>query len=1374
MHLPTRPLRAVLASCLGGLSLVHGAVADEAPLLDRLDTLTVEQGLSHGTIWALTQDPQGFLWIGTPEGLDRYDGFELRAHQHDRDDPDSLVENGVRNLEVDGEGRLWVGTSSGLDRYDHRLERFVHYPHDPEDPGSPASDGVLDLFVDREGLLWLASMGGLDRYDPLTDSFVRVWPSPPPTERTEGATEADEGAAGEGTEAEADGGAGEETQEAEEESNLAEVTSWVSAVTQLRDGAMLFATAGQVRRLEPGGQTPTSLDLGQSLTNSVWDLFEDRDGRIWISVALQGVRRYDPGSGRVEVFRHDPEDPASLGADRVPGFLEDRQGRLWVATHNGGLNLFDGVGFRRYTHDADVPSGLPENSVTTFFEDRHGILWLGGYVGLSSFDPSREQFQVLRAKPGDPASLVEDSVWAVAEDQRGELWVGSYSRGVTRFDPSRRQATHYRPDPGDPEALQDGVVSAVVEDLEGRLWISTWGGLHRFDRERERFAVYRHDSDDPTSLSDNEIYNMIVGRDGALWLGTLGGGLERFDPTTETFRHHFADDERDDSLCSNVVRIVYQGSDGTLWLGTDDGLARRDPGAGDVFRCYRHDAEVATSLGGNAIEAIWQTDADTLWVGSRGEGLYRMTISDERFSRVRPEDSDWDTVMAIQGDRRGRLWLPTERGLVRFDPSSETFQPFGTDDGLPAAQFTYVSSHQSPSGELFFGTSRGLVAFDPETLVDDPHPPPVALTELLLFNEPVPLRRDDPDSPLEHTLGATDQLVLTHRDSVVGFEFAALHLASPRANRYAYQLEGLDRGWVHTGSDRRFAQYSNLAAGDYVFRVKASNADGVWNETGAAVAITVLPAPWRTAWAYALYTALVLGAFAWYLRAQRQKVERERAISRRLREINHLKDQFLANTSHELRTPLYGIIGLAESMVDGASGELPPTAKGHLGSIVASGKRLSSLVNDILDYSRMTGKGLRLRRSAVDLKALTDVVLTLTEPLVGSKRLELINAVDPGLAKVDADEARLQQILLNLVGNAVKFTEEGSVEVSAERDGARVVVRVRDTGIGIPVDQQQRIFEAFEQADASTEREFGGTGLGLAVTKQLVGFHGGSLGVESVPGEGSLFYFTLPQAGFEDESGVIAPPVLRDLEARPVGADPREEGRAPESAPEGVPETAAVGEESIVELPEEQLTVLVVDDEPVNRLVLENQLRTRGYRVVEASSGEEALRRVAEEAVPDLVLLDVMMPKMSGYEVCRRLRERFPPHELPIIFLTAKNQPHDLVTGFKQGANDYLTKPVAKSELLARVRSHLEILYVHRNLERLVEERSAQLKVLGGLLPICGECKSIRDDQGYWRELETFLDENSEATFTHGLCPDCATRFYDQLAANPRLPSSRS
>ncbi len=492
-----------------------------------------------------------------------------------------------------------------------------------------------------------------------------------------------------------------------------------------------------------------------------------------------------------------------------------------------------------------------------------------------------------------------------------------------------------------------------------------------------------------------------------------------------------------------------------------------------------------------------------------------------------------------------------------------------------------------------------------------------------------------------------------------------------------------------------------------------------------------------------LLAALAL-LFNWYrlgtrAAAMTEAVEQERRISGGLRKIDQLKDEFLANTSHELRTPLYGMTGLVEAVLEDTSG-IPQDSRESLVTVLASGRRLSNLINEILDYSKLRRDGLTLALEPVEIHSLADVVLALSKPLVADRNIELINTVDSALPPALADPARIEQILLNLVGHAIKFTSEGRVEISARQEGEAIKVLVKDSGPGIAPEHRESIFDYFVQADASVQREYGGVGLGLAVSRQLVELHGGHISVESSLGEGSTFSFTVPAFKADATESVYeikpAPAVIRLAEPSMRG----------ESLPDLLPESSPPGDPR---------TVLVVDDEPLVRQVLTQQLATAGYRLVAAKSGSEALELLESETV-DLVLLDVMMPRMSGFEVCRAIRETRSREELPVIFLSAKNRQEDRVASFNEGGNDYLTKPIGREELLARVKVHIELLSVH-------DAQFEEIQALRGILPICSYCKKIRDDGGYWNQLEGYISQHTEAEFSHGICPGCMATNHPDL-----------
>ncbi|MFT6208931.1 MAG: signal transduction histidine kinase, partial [Colwellia sp.] len=576
---------------------------------------------------------------------------------------------------------------------------------------------------------------------------------------------------------------------------------------------------------------------------------------------------------------------------------------------------------------------------------------------------------------------------------------------------------------------------------------------------------------------------------------------------------------------------------------------------------------------------------------------------------------------------------------------------------------------------------------------------------------------------LDAVINELTQLTLTHLEKLITFEFSALHFSEPMSNKYAYTLDGFDEKWVYTDAKNRRATYTNVPAGDYVFRVKASNGDGYWNEQGKSLNVTVLPAPWLSWWAFSLYFIIGVGllvAFIYRLNYQRLK---EQAINIRLTRVDKLKDEFLANTSHELRTPLNGIIGLAESLIDGVAGQLPEKANHDLSMVVASGRRLSNLVNDILDFSKLKNHGLQIYTSAIDINSMVDVVFTLSRATLKTKDIELINNIAKDFPAVKADEDRLQQILFNLVGNAIKFTPSGTVTISAQLVGNShtdeqqfVCIDISDTGIGIATENLATIFKSFEQVTGNETRSASGTGLGLAVSKQLVELHGGTITVISTQNKGSIFSFTLPIYDISDSE-------LSELIA--VGDVNHEQTKQQLSRLQAIDDTIDYFSVDILS-PKDNTTnkenndfrVLIVDDDPINRQVLNNYLLSLDYQLFQAHGGEQALALIeqasegllAGERPFDLILLDIMMPKVSGYEVCRKLREKYSVNELPVIFLTAKNQVVDLVESFSAGGNDYLTKPISKHELLSRVETHLTLLDINRSLETKVAERTVELE----------------------------------------------------------------
>ena len=815
-----------------------------------------------------------------------------------------------------------------------------------------------------------------------------------------------------------------------------------------------------------------------------------------------------------------------------------------------------------------------------------------------------------------------------------------------------------------------------------------------------------------------------------------------------------------------VIFSMAEDDQGGLWLGSEgDGL----------FEWVAPDGQdrpetsflKRTQASGTFLDLHWHS-AGRLWAAT-SQGLLRL----DRDGKVEAaygmdEGLPGTMIRGILEDDDGRLWLATNHGLSRFDPLTEKVRNFDHRDGLQGNAFSSKAAFRGASGEMFFGGWRGLNAFFPDRLQADPHAPSIVFSDFRLAGRSMGPASRNPQSPLSQAIHLNPHLVLgpTHRD--FGFEIAALHFAAPTKNRYQYQLSGASEDWIDLDPRHRFLQYSRLPPGEYELRVRAANKDGLWTPDPALLKITVQAPFWQSRWAYGLY-ALAFGLVLMglhrrqqtHLSAERQSTrlakaaaKLERTASRRLRNLDKLKDEFLFKTSHELRTPVYGMTGLAESLIEDAGDRLSTEMKDDLQMIVSSGYRLSRLINDILDFSKLQHQSLQIHPRPLDLRSTVEGVVALAQPLASYKDLELINCVPADAPPVWADRDRVHQILHNLIGNGIKFTEQGSITVSADADDDWVRIHVADTGMGISLDDQQRIFDAFEQVDTKIQRRFGGTGIGLAVTRQLVELHGGKIKVTSELGQGACFTFTLKRSDEEVSSELdLDAPLFEDSAGFTLSSlhvAPPAETKLP-SPPSRALQADLQGKK-----------ILVADDDPVNRRILKSYLGQEECEVTSVANGSEALKRARTHRF-DLVLVDIMMPGLSGFDVCAELRRKHSLEELPILFLSALNQPADIINALAHGGNDYLTKPISKGELLARITPHLRLAEIHNSLGRQVAHQTSELKILHGLLPICSNCKKIRQGDGRWNELESYLTDHSEAKLSHSVCPSCAHHLYPDL-----------
>ncbi len=1233
-------------------------VSSSFALTPRFEHLTTDDGLPENSVRSILQDHHGFLWFGTHNGLARYDGYGMEVFLPDPEDSNSIFPRFLVALAQDDTGMIWVGSySNGLSRHDPSTGRFTNYRPDRSNPGALPGVKVEKICPADDGL-WLAlGDAGLVRFD--GENFHRV-----PIMLPDGPMDLDS---------------------YPELSSLLVTEDKIWAGTVNKGLAVRNRKGGSWRLLRHDPQDPRSLP-----SDWITDIFKDLSDRIWVATR-SGLALYRGDDG-FEIFQ--PEDPNSPQTARnyLVKIDADQGGDLWIGSAVGLYHFAPNTGrFTHFPHDPKHPSSPVLGPALSVLVDRSGIIWAGSWhTGLNKYDPWSQKFDVLLHDDEDPGSLDDDAVVSIFEDRQGVLWVGTGSMssggtsgGLNREAPGSDHFEHI-PMTDDPTV---GVhrFNAIVEDREGRLWLGSNKGIWRLSDDGEK--IIRPPEIDPEikQLSQGSVISLLLDLSDRLWVSMWNGGLHRYDPRTEHWVSYWHDPRDSTSLSSNELSALCLDDLGRVWVGTDQsGLHLYNPET-DSFRRF-----ASTVSGSETATSLFPATEGRVWVGSSAGVLL---VSEENWiewSFTSHDGLPSDFLGRIQADNRGNLWVSTAKGLVVMNPDSRQFTIFDRRDGLPRNEL-YFASHLRSDGRMMFGGHHGMISFTPSDVQSNPYLPNVVLTDLEVDDISLEI---GPGSPLKTSLQETSEVILQHQQNNISITFSSLHFAHPERNSYHFRLDPEDEDW-RIADESHTAHYTNLDPGRYRFEVKGSNSDGVWNPEPTQLLITINPPWWQTNQAVALYLVLIalviFGIYRQIVSRERinAKLEIKRMEARQLQELDHLKSRFFANISHEFRTPLTLIKAGAQRLWEDSDNQ-----DDELHAIMnRNANRLSQLIEQLLDLSRLESGHLPVRWQHGDWCAYLRDLVSSHRTLATSGEIDFKTSWpdNPGHGWFDPDV--LEKVVGNLLTNALKFTPPGgAIEVLATADNPveqtavpcplalpgdepkelpahRINLVVRNTGSFIPPDQLNLIFDRFHQIAGPDGGDGRGTGIGLSLVKELLEWYGGTIGVSSDPESGTIFKLVIPV--FVEAPGAFEPV----------------EYFSPEAFTDEIE-----GNDELIDLDDKEKTdrptILVVEDHPDLRTLIRREL-SADYDLLEAPDGAVGLE-LARAEIPDLVLTDIMMPQLDGYELCRRLKTDERTNHIPVVMLTAKTDSESRLAGLEIGADDYLTKPFEVAELKIRLANLLE------------------------------------------------------------------------------------
>lgn len=1181
---------------------------------------------------SISQDQQGFIWMGTNGlGLNKYNGLDYSSYQYNEKDTTSLSSSFIYITYVDSQNRLWVGTEAGLDLYNRDRDNFIHIDLTGKKTGTGMA--VHAIMEDKNGSILVGThQYGLYKIEPSTLNVQRI--------NIEG---------------------------------ISEVRNFLINSIEYFDNRIVLATDKGIFEFDPELKVAAPLDFitsngKEKITDHVQTTMVDSKGSIWLGTTSNGLYKLNGNENGRYVIQHFP-----ISNKRILALLDTPRNTILCGTENDGMFELDRNGniLNHYINQKFDDSGIKSNSIWSLFADDKERIWIAYYNnGVGVYDQQYDLFADIKSQPNNSNSLQSRSVTGIFKDAKGRLWIGMDGGGIDVYNPATNAFTHLLNNENEiANGLDSPDVQTIFMDSKGNIWVGTWDyGIYFLEKGSKTFKNFSVENTHG-EMATNRILSFSEDSRGIIWIGTFSRGIHSYNPASNKFTIYDQEPFQEARLSYSDVRRVYVDSRDKVWIGGNAGLFTLEVNDTKLVlenmsqRFYKN-KNYQPSTG--QILDIYEDSSKNIWIGTDGSGLCRYDMKQDLFSWMNNEIGfNKITVSSVIEDNTGAIWAAGNNGLTKIERNGNTLKNFSINDGLLSDDFNNNTAYKDLEGIIYLGTYEGVNFFDPEKLTIDPNPPYLYLTDFKVFNQPVIPGKEN--SPLEKVISQTDKITLSHSQSVFTIDFASIDFTRPTKTQYAYYLEGFEKDWNFV-ENTRSATYTNLPAGDYIFKVKATNGDGSWEGEPTLLQIEILRPWWFTNTALFLYILLFMAVSYTVFRVINSRIKNKRIIEqerdRHIQEeaLNDKKIQFFTNISHEFRTPLTLILSPVQDILKEES--LPVKIKDKLKVINKNTIRLKRLIDELMDFRKLQSEKIPLNISKFNIDTLVEESIEYFREEANLRNIVLSIESDRNIPGMNADKGKLEKVLFNILSNAFKSTPNNGIitvgVIKKEKHIFKLIdenkyyeaveIGIEDTGIGIEPGELGKIFNRFYQIKERNEQYYSGTGIGLEVVKSFVELHKGDIEIESEKGIGTKFKIHLP---LDDN-------LYNTSENTDV---PDESGSETEISPALLPDVDG----------QQKKTLLIVEDNLELRSYLKQELST-DYKVLIAENGVEGLEK-AMKYIPDVVITDIIMPAMDGIEFCTLLKRDFKTSHIPVLMLTAKSMTEDWVEGFEAGADLYLNKP---------------------------------------------------------------------------------------------------